>query len=78
MGCWKIGGPFKNQEGQYLAKNKRVIPIPGAKTVEYIIENAKTLESGPISQNFMREIDSLFKELHYDFSYDNFEYYKTK
>lgn len=64
--------------GYIWAKNKKVIPIPGAKTVEQITENAKTLESGPISQNFMREIDSLFKELHHDFSYDNFEYYKSK
>ncbi|MHA1967950.1 MAG: aldo/keto reductase [Candidatus Hodarchaeales archaeon] len=60
------------------AKNNRAIPIPGAKTVEQITENAKTLESGPISQKFMREIDSIFKELHHDFSHDNFEYYKTK
>lgn len=64
--------------GYIWAKNKGVIPIPGAKTVGQITENAKILESGPISQKLMKEIDNLFKELHHDFSYDNFEYYKKK
>ncbi|MFX0185548.1 MAG: aldo/keto reductase [Candidatus Hodarchaeota archaeon] len=62
--------------GYIWAKNDRAIPIPGAKTVEQITENAKALELGSISKQFMSEIDSLFSELQVDFSYDNFAYYK--
>lgn len=62
--------------GYIWAKNERAIPIPGAKTVRQITENAKTLELGPISQHVMREIESIFSELQLDFSYDNFAYYK--
>ncbi|UCG89652.1 MAG: aldo/keto reductase [Candidatus Heimdallarchaeota archaeon] len=62
--------------GYIWAKNDRAIPIPGAKTVNQITENAKTLELGPISQQLMNEIDSIFSELQVDFSYDNFAYYK--
>ncbi|MFX0210516.1 MAG: aldo/keto reductase [Candidatus Hodarchaeota archaeon] len=62
--------------GYIWAKNDRAIPIPGAKTVQQITENAKTLEFGPIPQHLMREIDSIFSELQVDFSYDNFDYYK--
>jgi aryl-alcohol dehydrogenase-like predicted oxidoreductase len=62
--------------GYIWAKNDRAIPIPGAKTVDQITENAKSLELGPISQQIMGEIDSIFSELQLDFSYDNFAYYK--
>ncbi|MFX0172181.1 MAG: aldo/keto reductase [Candidatus Hodarchaeota archaeon] len=62
--------------GYIWAKNDRAIPIPGAKTVNQITENAKTLELGSISQQLMHEIDSIFSELQVDFSYDNFDYYK--
>lgn len=62
--------------GYIWAKNDRTIPIPGAKTVNQITENAKALELGPISQQVMREIDSIFSELQVDFSYENFDYYK--
>jgi aryl-alcohol dehydrogenase-like predicted oxidoreductase len=62
--------------GYIWAKNDRAIPIPGAKTITQIAENAKTLEQGPISQKDMREIDSIFKEIQVDFSYENFAYYK--
>ncbi|MFX0151381.1 MAG: aldo/keto reductase [Candidatus Hodarchaeota archaeon] len=62
--------------GYIWAKNDRAIPIPGAKTVKQITENAKTLELGPISQKIMHEVDSIFSELQVDFSYDNFDYYK--
>lgn len=64
--------------GYIWAKNKRVIPIPGAKTIEQISENAKTLEYGPISRKLMSDIDSLFKNLQVDFSYETFPYYKNK
>jgi len=62
--------------GYIWAKNDRAIPIPGAKTVNQITENAKALELGPISQQVMHEIDSIFSELQVDFSYENFDYYK--
>ena len=62
--------------GYIWAKNDRAIPIPGAKTIPQITENAKALEQGPITQKDMREIDSIFKEIQVDFSYDNFLYYK--
>ena len=61
--------------GYIWAKNDRVIPIPGAKTVDQITENAKSLEQGPISQKLMQEIDSIFSELQNDFSYESFPYY---
>lgn len=62
--------------GYIWAKDERAIPIPGAKTVDQITENAKSLELGPVSPQLMNEIDSLFSEMQLDFSYDNFEYYK--
>ncbi|MFX0125582.1 MAG: aldo/keto reductase, partial [Candidatus Hodarchaeota archaeon] len=62
--------------GYIWAKNDRAIPIPGAKTVNQLTENAKSLELGPISQQLMSEIDSIFSDLQLDFSYDNFAYYK--
>jgi aryl-alcohol dehydrogenase-like predicted oxidoreductase len=62
--------------GYIWAKDDRAIPIPGAKTVNQITENAKALEIGPISQQVKHEIDSIFSELQVDFSYDNFAYYK--
>ncbi|MFX0210153.1 MAG: aldo/keto reductase [Candidatus Hodarchaeota archaeon] len=62
--------------GYIWAKNDRSIPIPGAKTVNQITENAETLELGPISPQLMHEVDSIFSELQVDFSYDNFDYYK--
>jgi aryl-alcohol dehydrogenase-like predicted oxidoreductase len=62
--------------GYIWAKDDRAVPIPGAKTIDQLTENAKSLELGPISQQLMDEIDSIFSELQLDFSYDNFEYYK--
>ncbi|MFX1253307.1 MAG: aldo/keto reductase [Promethearchaeota archaeon] len=62
--------------GYIWAKNDHAIPIPGAKTITQISENAKVLELGPISQKLMREIDTIFSDLQMDFSYENFEYYK--
>jgi aryl-alcohol dehydrogenase-like predicted oxidoreductase len=57
-------------------KDDRTIPIPGAKTVKQITENAKTLELGPISRKTTTEIDHIFTDLQKDFSYENFPYYK--
>lgn len=62
--------------GYIWAKNDGVIPIPGAKTVNQIVENAKTLEFGPISQKLMGEIDTIFLEQQVDFSIENFPYYQ--
>ncbi|MFW9902948.1 MAG: aldo/keto reductase [Candidatus Thorarchaeota archaeon] len=62
--------------GYIWAKDERAIPIPGAKTINQITENTRSLELGPISRQLMNEIDSIFSELQLDFSYDNFAYYK--
>ncbi|MDP5274827.1 aldo/keto reductase [Chengkuizengella axinellae] len=43
------------------AKSEQNIPIPGFKTPEQVIENAKAMTFGPLSQNQIEEIDELFK-----------------
>ena len=62
--------------GYIWAKNDRAIPIPGAKTITQLLENAKSLEQGPLSKKQVAETESIFKELQVDFSYENFAYYK--
>ena len=62
--------------GYIWMKDENAIPIPGAKTVEQITENAKTLELGPISRSETHEIDSIVSDIQTDFSYENFPYYK--
>jgi len=46
-----------------MATSETTIPIPGAKTVEQIEENAGTLEFGPLSLDIVKQIDDLFVEI---------------
>jgi aryl-alcohol dehydrogenase-like predicted oxidoreductase len=41
------------------AKSGKIIPIPGFKTAKQVIENAKALDFGPLSQDQMHEIEDL-------------------
>ena len=45
---------IQGQLGYLMAINKTIIPIPGAKTVQKIEENAGALEFGPISQDAVK------------------------
>ncbi len=47
------------QLGYLMATSETTIPIPGAKTIEQIEENAKTLELGPLSSDLVKQIDDL-------------------
>lgn len=64
--------------GYIWAKNDQTFPIPGAKTVQQITENASCLDLGPISNSLVKEIDSIFMEQQSDFSYETFPYYKQQ
>ncbi|MFX1388661.1 MAG: aldo/keto reductase [Promethearchaeota archaeon] len=48
------------QLGYLMAKSETTIPIPGAKTVEQIEENAETLKFGPLPSVIIEKIDELF------------------
>ncbi|UCC19122.1 MAG: aldo/keto reductase [Promethearchaeota archaeon] len=54
---------IQGQLGYLLAASETIIPIPGAKTVEQIEENAGTLEFGPLSLNMVNEINELFADV---------------
>ncbi len=41
------------------ARSEKTIPIPGFKTVAQVEENAKALEFGPLTQDQMKEIDTI-------------------
>lgn len=43
--------------------SETTIPIPGAKTVKQIEENAAILELGPLKPNMIKKIDRLFEEI---------------
>ncbi len=45
--------------GYLMATSETTIPIPGAKTIKQIEENAKTLELGPLSSDIIKSIDDL-------------------
>jgi aryl-alcohol dehydrogenase-like predicted oxidoreductase len=49
--------------GYLMATSKTTIPIPGAKTVEQIEENANSLDFGPLSHDNVRQIDDLLSDL---------------
>lgn len=53
----------QGQLSYLMATSKTTIPIPGAKTVEQIEENAGTLEFGPLSKDLVDQINSLFATL---------------
>jgi aryl-alcohol dehydrogenase-like predicted oxidoreductase len=50
---------IQGQLGYLIATSKTTVPIPGAKTVKQIEENAKTLEFGPLPQDLVKQIDDL-------------------
>lgn len=52
--------------GYILAKNERLIPIPGFKNVKQVEENIKAMELGSLSNKKVREIDELFNDLRTD------------
>ncbi len=52
--------------GYLMAKSPKIIPIPGAKTVAQITENAKTLELGALNQSQVNQIDALFEDMAVD------------
>lgn len=47
------------QLGYLMATSKTTIPIPGAKTIEQIEENARTLDLGPLSSDLVKKVDDL-------------------
>ncbi|MFW9819242.1 MAG: aldo/keto reductase [Candidatus Thorarchaeota archaeon] len=50
---------IQGQLGYLMATSDTTIPIPGAKTLKQIEENAKTLELGPLSPDLVKKIDEL-------------------
>lgn len=50
------------QLGYLMATSKTTIPIPGAKTIEQIEENAKTLDFGPLPPELVKKIDDLWHD----------------
>ncbi len=44
------------------AQSSKTVPIPGFKTVQQVEENAKAMESGPLSNEQMNEIDKLMQQ----------------
>lgn len=54
---------IQGQLGYLMATSETTIPIPGTKTVEQIVENAETLEFGPLSPNTVKEVDELFADV---------------
>lgn len=50
---------IQGQLSYLMATSETTIPIPGAKTVKQIEENAKALELGPLSSDLIKQIDEL-------------------
>ncbi len=50
------------QLGYLMGIGKNTIPIPGAKTIDQIEENARTLEFGPLSSDLVKKIDDLWPD----------------
>ncbi|MFX1570853.1 MAG: aldo/keto reductase [Promethearchaeota archaeon] len=46
-----------------MATSETTIPIPGAKTVEQIEENAGALEFGPLSSDIVKKVNELFSDV---------------
>ncbi|MFW9993561.1 MAG: aldo/keto reductase [Candidatus Odinarchaeota archaeon] len=46
--------------------SETTVPIPGARTVEQIEENARTMEFGPLSPELVKQIDELFSDIKRD------------
>ena len=41
------------------ARSEKTVPIPGFKTVAQVEENAKAMEFGPLTQDQLKEIDTI-------------------
>ncbi|MFW9998846.1 MAG: aldo/keto reductase [Candidatus Hodarchaeota archaeon] len=54
---------IQGQLGYLMTTSETTIPIPGAKTVEQIEENARTLEFGPLPTDIVKEIKTLIADL---------------
>ncbi|MHA2250574.1 MAG: aldo/keto reductase [Candidatus Kariarchaeaceae archaeon] len=48
--------------GWLLATSNTTVPIPGAKSVQQIEENARTLEFGPLSSEHVQQVNDLFED----------------
>ncbi|MHA2097438.1 MAG: aldo/keto reductase [Candidatus Kariarchaeaceae archaeon] len=51
---------IQGQLSWIMSQGNRIIPIPGAKSVQQITENAQTLEFGPLKQSTINDIKDLF------------------
>ena len=47
-----------------LARSPRLVPIPGAQTIDQAIENAAALDHGPLTTDEMTAIDAALANLH--------------
>ena len=54
---------IQGQLDYLMATSKTIIPIPGAKTVEQIEENAGALEFGPLSSDTVNDVKDLFSDI---------------
>ena len=54
---------IQGQLGYLMATSETTIPIPGAKTIDQVEENAKTLEFGPLSSDLVKQVDELFLDI---------------
>jgi aryl-alcohol dehydrogenase-like predicted oxidoreductase len=54
---------IQGQLSWIMSQGDKIIPIPGAKTVSQITENAQTLEFGPLKQDIIEEINELFVDV---------------
>jgi len=48
------------QLGYLMTISETIVPIPGAKTIEQIEENARVLDLGPLSPDLVQKIDTIF------------------
>jgi aryl-alcohol dehydrogenase-like predicted oxidoreductase len=60
--------PTQTALGYIWAKTETAIPIPGAKTVAQIEENAKAMELGPLSVDSVKKVEEIFSEVRRDFT----------
>jgi aryl-alcohol dehydrogenase-like predicted oxidoreductase len=54
--------------GYIWAQTETAVPIPGAKTVAQIEENAKAMEFGPLSSDSVKQVEEVFSEVRRDFT----------
>ncbi|MFX0113540.1 MAG: aldo/keto reductase [Candidatus Hodarchaeota archaeon] len=54
--------------GYIWTKTETAVPIPGAKTVAQIEENARAMEFGPLSADSVKQVDRFFSEVRRNFT----------